>query len=115
MLVGALSFAFAAKIYNVARWGFKNEDGSVSGIHPDILRAVLAAMSINDADFAIVEFPALISSLVSKRTDVVATGMAITPVRCHRSSSPSRSCNWRPACGSPGQSEGDSQLHGHRE
>lgn len=71
-------------IYNVAPWGFKKEDGSVSGIHPDILRAVFGALGIKEIEFAVVEFPALIPSLVSKRIDIVATGMAITPVRCQQ-------------------------------
>ncbi|OAF08723.1 ectoine/hydroxyectoine ABC transporter substrate-binding protein EhuB [Bradyrhizobium centrolobii] len=71
-------------IYNVAPWGYKNEDGSISGIHPDLLRAVLGSLGISNIEFAIVEFPALIPSLVSRRIDIVATGMAITPVRCQQ-------------------------------
>lgn len=107
VLAGALSLAFAGAgyspcaaetlaervqskgkitvgIYNVAPWGFKNEDGSVSGIHPDILRAVFAELDVMGIEFVVVEFPALIPSLVSKRIDIVATGMAITPVRCQQ-------------------------------
>lgn len=104
VLAGALSLAFAAAgyaecaaetlakrvqnkgritvgIYNVAPWGYKNEDASVSGIHPESLRTVLSAPGVREIEFAVVEFPALIPSLVSKRIDIVATGMAITPAR----------------------------------
>lgn len=71
-------------IYNVAPWGYKKEDGSVSGIHPDIPRAVLGTLGIKEIEFAVVPFPALIPSLVSRRIDIVATGMAITPIRCQQ-------------------------------
>jgi len=69
-------------IHNQAPWGFKTMDGNVAGVHPDMIKAVLGPLGIKKVNFVIVEWPALIPSLMSKRIDAVASGMAITPVRC---------------------------------
>src|SRR5262245_10662550 len=69
-------------IHNRAPWGFKAEDGSASGFHPDLVRAVLGPVGVKEVDFVIVDWPALLPSLLSKRIDAVATGMQITPQRC---------------------------------
>ncbi|PRX19628.1 extracellular solute-binding protein (family 3) [Paraburkholderia sp. BL18I3N2] len=71
-------------IHNQALWGYKNTDGSVAGLGPDIIRAVLGPMGVKQIDFVVVDFDALIPSLLSGRIDAVASGLAITPQRCQQ-------------------------------
>ncbi|MEM5461075.1 ectoine/hydroxyectoine ABC transporter substrate-binding protein EhuB [Paraburkholderia phytofirmans] len=71
-------------ISNSAPWAFKTADGSVSGVHPELIRAVLEPLGIKHFDFVIIDFGALIPSLLAKRVDVVASGMGITPARCQQ-------------------------------
>ncbi|TIU71803.1 MAG: ectoine/hydroxyectoine ABC transporter substrate-binding protein EhuB [Mesorhizobium sp.] len=69
-------------IHNRWPWGFKNEDGTVSGVHPDVLKAVVEPLGVKEVDFVVMDFGALIPSLMSRRIDAVASGMIITPERC---------------------------------
>lgn len=69
-------------IHNRSPWGFKAEDGSAAGFHPDLVKAVLGPLGIKEVDFAIVDWSALLPSLLSKRIDAIATGMGIIPARC---------------------------------
>lgn len=69
-------------IHNAAPWGFAGEDGKVAGVAPDVLKAVLGPLGVKEVDFVVVDWPALIPSLLSRRIDVIASGVAITPVRC---------------------------------
>ncbi|MBP0625302.1 ectoine/hydroxyectoine ABC transporter substrate-binding protein EhuB [Cupriavidus consociatus] len=71
-------------IHNQAPWGFKTETGEVSGFHPDMIRAVLGPLGVKKIDFVIVEWSAIVPSLLAKRVDVVASGLAISPVRCQQ-------------------------------
>ncbi|MEM5461068.1 ectoine/hydroxyectoine ABC transporter substrate-binding protein EhuB [Paraburkholderia phytofirmans] len=71
-------------MFNNAPWAFKTADGAIAGVHPDLIRAVLAPLGIKDLHFLIMDFGALIPSLLAKRVDVVASGMAITPARCQQ-------------------------------
>ncbi|MBS7703752.1 ectoine/hydroxyectoine ABC transporter substrate-binding protein EhuB [Chelatococcus asaccharovorans] len=71
-------------IHNQVPWGFKTPDGRVAGVHPDMIRAVLEPLGVKKIDFVVVEFGALIPSLISKRIDAVASGLAITPQRCEQ-------------------------------
>ncbi|MBK3662785.1 ectoine/hydroxyectoine ABC transporter substrate-binding protein EhuB [Bradyrhizobium diazoefficiens] len=71
-------------IFNGEPWGFVGQDGKVTGFHPELIAAVLGPLGVANIDFAIVDWPALIPSLLSKRIDVIACGMAITPVRCEQ-------------------------------
>ncbi|MER8836956.1 ectoine/hydroxyectoine ABC transporter substrate-binding protein EhuB [Mesorhizobium sp. M0909] len=71
-------------IENQAPWGFKGEDGSVAGVHPDMLKAVLEPLGVKQVDYVIMDWGALIPSLISRRIDAIAAGMAITPVRCEQ-------------------------------
>lgn len=71
-------------IHNRSPWGFKGADNQVTGFHPDLVRAVLGPLGIKEIDFVIAEFPALIPSLMSKRIDAIASGMAVTPARCEQ-------------------------------
>lgn len=71
-------------IHNQTPWGFKNADGTVAGVHPDMVRAILEPLGLKNMEFLIIEFGALIPSLISKRIDAVASGLAITPQRCEQ-------------------------------
>lgn len=71
-------------IFNSAPWGFKAEDGGVSGIHPDIIKAVLGPLGVRKVEFEILDGAALIPGLLAKRIDTVASGLAITPARCEQ-------------------------------
>ncbi|MET4037926.1 MULTISPECIES: ectoine/hydroxyectoine ABC transporter substrate-binding protein EhuB [unclassified Bradyrhizobium] len=71
-------------IHNGAPWGFRADDGSVSGFHPDLIKAVLSPLGVKEVDFVIIDWPALIPSLLSRRIDAIASGVAITPVRCEQ-------------------------------
>ncbi|MFB6453407.1 ectoine/hydroxyectoine ABC transporter substrate-binding protein EhuB [Bradyrhizobium tunisiense] len=69
-------------IHNRPPWGFKAEDGSATGFHPDLVKAVLGPVGVKQVDFVIADFSALIPSLTSKRIDAIASGMFITKPRC---------------------------------
>ncbi|MEX3954263.1 ectoine/hydroxyectoine ABC transporter substrate-binding protein EhuB [Paraburkholderia sp. EG287A] len=69
-------------IHNRAPWGYRNADGSVAGVGPDMIRAVLRQAGVKKINFVVVDFDALIPSLLSRRIDAVASGLAITPPRC---------------------------------
>jgi polar amino acid transport system substrate-binding protein len=69
-------------IHNQMPWGVRTADGGVSGFHPDLIKAVLGPVGIETIDFVVMDFGALIPSLLARRIDVVASGLAITPPRC---------------------------------
>ena len=69
-------------IHNRRPWGFKTEDGSVAGFHPDLVRAAFEPLGITEIDFVVAEFGALIPGLMARRFDMIASGIAITGERC---------------------------------
>jgi polar amino acid transport system substrate-binding protein len=69
-------------IHNGKPWGYKGEDGKVSGFSPDLVRAAFAPMGVDQIDFIVSDFGALIPGLVARRVDIVASGLYITPARC---------------------------------
>ena len=71
-------------IHNRSPWGFKKEDGTVAGFSPDMFAAAMEPLGIEKVDFIIMDFGALIPSLLSKRIDAVASGMAVKPSRCEQ-------------------------------
>lgn len=71
-------------IHNQVPWGFKTETGEVAGFHPDMIKAVLGPLGVNKVEFVIAEWPAMIPSLVARRVDVLASGLAINRVRCEQ-------------------------------
>ncbi|WP_321897275.1 ectoine/hydroxyectoine ABC transporter substrate-binding protein EhuB [Burkholderia cepacia] len=71
-------------IHNTWPWGVRTSDGGVSGIHPDVLRAVTEQLGVKKIDFVTMDFGALIPSLLARRIDAVASGMNITPPRCQQ-------------------------------
>lgn len=71
-------------IHNRAPWGYRDTDGNVIGLHPDIARAALAPLGVAGFDFTVADFGALIPGLLAQRFDLVASGVAITPARCQQ-------------------------------
>lgn len=69
-------------IANQAPWGYVTKDGDAAGFYPDMVRAIFKSEGISKVDFVVVNFGALIPSLIAKRIDAGAAGMSITPVRC---------------------------------
>lgn len=71
-------------VHNKWPWGFKTENGDVSGLYPDVLKAVAGSLGVKKVDFVVMDFGALIPSLLSRRIDAVASGMVITAARCEQ-------------------------------
>ncbi|MCP3473513.1 ectoine/hydroxyectoine ABC transporter substrate-binding protein EhuB [Bradyrhizobium sp. CCGUVB1N3] len=71
-------------VHNKWPWGFKTDDGSVSGLYPEVLKAVADSLGVKKIDFVVMDFGALIPSLLSRRIDAVASGMVITAARCEQ-------------------------------
>jgi polar amino acid transport system substrate-binding protein len=71
-------------IHNRAPWGYRDTDGNVVGLHPDIARAALMPLGADGFDFVVADFGALIPGLLAQRFDLVASGVAITPARCQQ-------------------------------
>ncbi|PBB58338.1 MULTISPECIES: ectoine/hydroxyectoine ABC transporter substrate-binding protein EhuB [Mesorhizobium] len=69
-------------IANNEGWATRGADGKVVGFSPDLLRAAFEPLGVKDFDIVLVEWNALIPSLQTRRFDVIAAGMWITPVRC---------------------------------
>jgi polar amino acid transport system substrate-binding protein len=69
---------------NEAPYGFATPDGKLTGESPEVVRAVLARMGINQVDGVLTEFGSLIPGLQAGRFDIIAAGMFITPARCEQ-------------------------------
>ncbi|MFC4278599.1 ectoine/hydroxyectoine ABC transporter substrate-binding protein EhuB [Achromobacter aloeverae] len=69
-------------IHNRAPWGYRDDQGEAVGFHPDLVRAALAPLGVKKIEFVVSEFGALIPGMMAKRTDMIASGIAITPQRC---------------------------------
>lgn len=69
-------------IANNKPWGYRDIDGQVKGVNADITRAVFEGLGVKHVNFAVGDFGSLIPGLISKRFDVVDSGVVITPARC---------------------------------
>ncbi len=69
---------------NEAPYGFATPDGKLTGESPEVVRAVLAKMGINQVDGVLTEFGSLIPGLQAGRFDIIAAGMFINPKRCEQ-------------------------------
>jgi polar amino acid transport system substrate-binding protein len=67
---------------NEAPFGFATPDGKLTGEAPEVAKAVLAKMGINQVDGVLTEFGSLIPGLKAGRFDIIAAGMFINPKRC---------------------------------
>lgn len=68
-------------VYNAWPDGFV-KDGEIAGTQPEVLREIAKSLGVKTIDFQVMDFGALIPSLMAKRVDVIAGGMYVTPVRC---------------------------------
>lgn len=69
---------------NEAPYGFATPDGKLTGESPEVVKAVLGKMGINQVDGVLTEFGSLIPGLQAGRFDIIAAGMFITPKRCEQ-------------------------------
>ncbi|MBV9137519.1 MAG: ectoine/hydroxyectoine ABC transporter substrate-binding protein EhuB [Hyphomicrobiales bacterium] len=69
---------------NEAPYGFATPDGKLTGESPEVVKAVLKKMGINQVDGVLTEFGSLIPGLQAGRFDIIAAGMFITPKRCEQ-------------------------------
>jgi polar amino acid transport system substrate-binding protein len=67
---------------NEAPYGYATPDGKLTGEAPEVAKAVLAKMGINEVDGVLTEFGSLIPGLMAGRFDIIAAGMFINPKRC---------------------------------
>jgi polar amino acid transport system substrate-binding protein len=68
-------------VANEVPFGSVGEDGEATGIGPDVARAVLEELGIEQIDAQVVEFDNLIPGLQAGQFDIITAGMYITPER----------------------------------
>ena len=71
-------------IANEVPFGFVGDDGEATGIAPDVARAVLAELGIDEVNAEVVEFGNLIGGLQAGQFDLIAAGMYINPDRAEQ-------------------------------
>ena len=59
-----------------------SEDGHAVGAAPDVARAVLKKLGINEIRPLVFGYGEMVPALVSRRVDIVTAGLYITPQRC---------------------------------
>ncbi|WP_119460791.1 ectoine/hydroxyectoine ABC transporter substrate-binding protein EhuB [Rhodospirillaceae bacterium SYSU D60014] len=69
---------------NEAPYGYATPAGELTGEAPEIAKAVLKKMGIEEVDGVLTEFGSLIPGLQAGRFDMIAAGMFITPKRCEQ-------------------------------
>jgi polar amino acid transport system substrate-binding protein len=69
---------------NEAPYGFATPDGKLTGESPEVVKAVLNKMGIEQVDGVLTEFGSLIPGLQAGRFDIIAAGMFVTPKRCEQ-------------------------------
>lgn len=57
-------------------------DGNIGGAAPDVAKAVLNELGIENVEAVVVDYGAMIPGLLAKRFDLVAAGLYIKPERC---------------------------------
>src|SRR3954452_7472479 len=67
---------------NEPPFGYATPDGKLTGEAPEIAKAVLAKIGIQQVDGVLTEFGSLIPGLKAGRFDIIAAGMFINPKRC---------------------------------
>lgn len=67
---------------NEAPFGYATPDGKLTGEAPEVAKAVLKKMGIDEVDGVLTEFGSLIPGLKAGRFDIIAAGMFINPQRC---------------------------------
>ena len=69
-------------IANEPPWTMVTTGGEVSGAAPDLARAVLKKLGLNDVVASVSEYGAMIPGVQARRFDMVAAGLFIKPERC---------------------------------
>jgi len=69
-------------IANEPPWTEVTSDGKVTGAGPEVARAVLKKLGVDDIVASISEYGAMIPGLQATRFDLVAAGLFIKPERC---------------------------------
>ena len=69
---------------NEAPYGYATPDGKLTGESPEVAKAVLAKMGIEQVDGVLTEFGSLIPGLLAGRFDIIAAGMFVNPKRCEQ-------------------------------
>ena len=69
-------------IANEPPWTMVTTGGEVSGAAPDLARAVLNKMGVEDVVASVSEYGAMIPGVQARRFDMVAAGLFIKPERC---------------------------------
>lgn len=71
-------------IANEVPYGYEDENGNVTGEAPEVAKAVLAELGIDNMEASVVDFGALIPGLQAGQFDMIAAGMFITPERAEQ-------------------------------
>jgi polar amino acid transport system substrate-binding protein len=71
-------------VANEVPFGYVGDDGEVTGIAPDVARAVLAELGIEEMDAQVVEFGELIGGLQAGSYDMITAGMYINADRAEQ-------------------------------
>jgi polar amino acid transport system substrate-binding protein len=82
-LLGELQAAgsITVGVANEVPFGYLDDDNEPAGIGPDVARAVLEELGIEQMDAQVVEFGELIGGLQAGQFDLITAGMYITPER----------------------------------
>jgi polar amino acid transport system substrate-binding protein len=67
---------------NEAPFGYATPEGKLTGEAPEVAKAILKKMGIEQVDGVLTEFGSLIPGLKAGRFDIIAAGMFINPKRC---------------------------------
>lgn len=73
-------------IANEKPYGYQTPDGEVTGVAPEITKAVFKELGVEVVEGEVTEFGSLIPALQAGRFDVVTAGMDIRPERCAEAS-----------------------------
>ena len=71
-------------VANEVPFGYVGDDGEPTGIAPDVAKAVLAELGIENVEAEVVEFGELIGGLQAGQFDMITAGMYITPERAEQ-------------------------------
>lgn len=77
---GRLRIGYAVE----APYAYLTPDGRVTGESPETARVIASRLGISHVEWRLTEFGRLIEGLESRRFDVIASGMLITPERARR-------------------------------
>ena len=71
-------------IANEVPYGYEDDNGNVTGEAPEVAKAVLGELGINEVKANVVDFGSLISGLQAKQFDMIAAGMYINAKRAQQ-------------------------------